>query len=130
MSDRPARLPTGLAGEFVRHWPRYGLGLLLLAAYQEAQFRFDATLRLAINDALGTEHEQAIHLGRYLILLMLGAFVVRVLSRVVMFNAGRIVEYDLRRALQEHLLRLGPSFYRRMSAGEIMSRVTNDLVQV
>jgi ATP-binding cassette, subfamily B, multidrug efflux pump len=130
MSDRIARLPTGLAGEFARHWPRYGLGFLLLALYQEAQFRFDATLRLAINDALGHEHEQAILLGRYLILVMLGAFVVRVLSRVVMFNAGRIVEYDLRRALQEHLLRLGPSFYRGMSSGEIMSRVTNDLVQV
>ena len=130
MSDQPTRIPTGLAGEFVRHWPRYGLGLLLLAGYQEAQFRFDSTLRLSINDALSHRHAQAIVLGRYLILLMLGAFVARVLSRVVMFNAGRTVEYDLRKALQEHLLRLGPSFYRRMSAGEIMSRVTNDLVQV
>ena len=53
-----------------------------------------------------------------------------VASRVVVFNGGRIAEYELRRALLDRLHRLGPSFYRRMSAGEIMSRATNDLLQV
>jgi ATP-binding cassette subfamily B protein len=65
-----------------------------------------------------------------LIAVMLGAAVVRVLSRVVVFNAGRDAEYELRSSLEERLLALGPSFYRRMSTGEIMSRVTNDLAQV
>jgi ATP-binding cassette subfamily B multidrug efflux pump len=46
------------------------------------------------------------------------------------FNGGRIVEYELRAALLAHLQKLGPSFYRHMSTGEIMSRVTNDLAQV
>jgi len=116
--------------QFTRHAPRYGVGLVLLAAYQASQYWFDTRLRQAINDAIGTEHERAIHLGLGLIVVMLGAFVVRVLSRVVVFNAGRNAEYELRHALELHLLKLGPSFYRRMSTGEIMSRVTNDLVQV
>jgi ATP-binding cassette subfamily B protein len=60
----------------------------------------------------------------------MGAFVVRVLSRVVVFNAGRKAEYELRSELQQHLMRLGPSFYQRVSTGDIMSRATNDLVQV
>jgi ATP-binding cassette subfamily B protein len=130
MSERRGAQPPSLASQFARHAPRYGLGLLLLAAYQASQYWFDTRLREAINDALGTEHERAIHLGLTLVVVMLGAFVVRVLSRVVVFNAGRNAEYELRRDLEAHLLRLGPSFYRRMSTGEIMSRVTNDLVQV
>lgn len=130
MSDRRGPQPPSLAGQFARHAPRYGLGLLLLAAYQASQYWFDTRLREAINDALGTEHERAIHLGLTLIVVMLGAFLVRVLSRVIVFNAGRSAEYELRRDLEAHLLRLGPSFYRRMPTGEIMSRVTNDLVQV
>jgi ATP-binding cassette subfamily B multidrug efflux pump len=130
MSDRRGAQPPSLASQFTRHAPRYGVGLLLLAAYQASQYWFDTRLREAINDALGTEHERAIHLGLTLVVVMLGAFVVRVLSRVVVFNAGRNAEYELRRDLEAHLLRLGPSFYRKMSTGEIMSRVTNDLVQV
>ncbi len=47
-----------------------------------------------------------------------------------MFNAGRDVEYEVRTTLLERLHRLGAAFYRTMSAGEIMSRSTNDLAQV
>ena len=65
-----------------------------------------------------------------MVAVVIVAFVVRVASRVVVFNAGRKAEYELRTELQEHLMRLGPSFYRRVSTGDIMSRATNDLVQV
>jgi ATP-binding cassette, subfamily B, multidrug efflux pump len=130
MPEPPSGAQTSLSAQFVRHWPRYLVGVFLLGSYQAAQYFFDTRLRIAINDALGTEHDRAIGMGMGLIGVMLAAFVVRVLSRTVVFNAGRIVEYDLRRALEAHLMRLGPSFYRRMSTGEIMSRVTNDLVQV
>jgi ATP-binding cassette subfamily B protein len=130
MSEPSGRYPTGLGAQFVRHGPRYALGVVLLATYQASQYWFDTRLRSAINDALGPQHSRAVMLGLGLIAVMLGAAVVRVLSRVVVFNAGRDAEYELRSALEERLLALGPSFYRRMSTGEIMSRVTNDLAQV
>ena len=127
--QRPA-VPVRLLGQFYRHAPRYGVGLLLLAAYQLFQWWFDTRMRRAINFATGGQHAAAIHLGELLVVAALGAFIVRVLSRVAIFNAGRIAEYELRKEILERLLKLGPSFYRRMSTGEIMSRVTNDLVQV
>jgi ATP-binding cassette subfamily B protein len=130
MSETVGRFPTGLVAQFLRHGPRYALGVLLLGAYQISQYWFDTRLRYAINDALGPDHSRAVSLGLTLIAVMLGAAVVRVLSRVVVFNAGRDAEYELRSSLEERLLALGPSFYRRMSTGEIMSRVTNDLAQV
>jgi ATP-binding cassette subfamily B multidrug efflux pump len=130
MSVPATRVPTGLVAQLVRHGPRYGVGVLLLGAYQIAQYWFDTRLRVAINDALSPQHGRAVWLGIGLIVVMLGAAVVRVLSRVIVFNAGRDAEYELRAELEEHLLELGPSFYRRMSTGEIMSRVTNDLQQV
>jgi ATP-binding cassette subfamily B protein len=117
-------------GQFYRHAPRYSVGLVLLAAYQLFQWWFDTRMRSAINFATQGQSAQAIALGELLVLAALAGFVVRVLSRVTIFNAGRIAEYELRREILERLLKLGPSFYRRMSTGEIMSRVTNDLVQV
>ena len=117
-------------GQFYRHAPRYSVGLVLLAAYQLFQWWFDTRMRRAINFATDGHSAQAIALGELLVVAALGAFVVRVLSRVTIFNAGRIAEYELRQEILQRLLKLGPSFYRRMSTGEIMSRVTNDLVQV
>ncbi|MCA9643182.1 MAG: ABC transporter ATP-binding protein, partial [Myxococcales bacterium] len=125
----------GLWEQFRRHMPRYGVGLLLLAAYQYLQFWIDTHIAKAINAASGGGFEFggsgfALRLGVGLIVVAVLAFVIRVLSRVAIFNAGRIGEYELRRGLLNRLQSLGPSFYSRMSTGEIMSRATNDLAQV
>jgi ATP-binding cassette subfamily B protein len=130
MSQKPTRAELGLWPQFVHHSPRYLVGVGLLGLYQLAQYWFDTRLRDAINHTLGGAQDLARDLGLQLIVVVLVAFVVRVLSRVVVFNAGRNAEYDIRGQLEEHLLRLGPSFYGRMTTGEIMSRVTNDLGQV
>lgn len=126
----PPRIPVGLTSELWRQAPRYAAGLLLLGAYQVAQYAFNARLRDAVNHALAGAVAVATMAGLQLALLALGAFALRVTSRVVMFNAGRHAEYELRRALLHQLQRLGPSFYRRLSTGEILSRATNDLTQV
>jgi ATP-binding cassette subfamily B protein len=65
-----------------------------------------------------------------LITLALTAFGVRVLSRVAVFNAGRDAEYELRGALFDKLLKLGPQYVAQHGAGDLMSRATNDLTQV
>ncbi len=57
-------------------------------------------------------------------------WVVRIRSRVHVFNVGRDVEFDLRNEIIDKIHTLGPSFFRRMPTGEIMSRATNDLGQL
>jgi ATP-binding cassette, subfamily B, multidrug efflux pump len=56
--------------------------------------------------------------------------VIRTWSRIFIFDAGRNVEYGLRRDLFDHLTRLDPGFFRRHPTGDIMSRLTNDLSAV
>ena len=129
-SPPPSKIPVTLGAQFVRQLPRYGVGLVLIAAYQAAQYWFDTRLMHAINFAMDGSHLAATWLGFALIGVALGSFLIRVLSRVAVFNGGRIAEYELRRAMLDRLQKLGPSFYSHMSTGEIMSRVTNDLAQV
>ena len=68
--------------------------------------------------------------GRY-VLMMVGVAtlmaVIRVVSRVFIFNGGRMVEYEVRNELYGHLQRLSPSFFGRMPVGDLVSRVTNDI---
>ncbi len=126
----PSRLPTTLLGHLRRQGSRYGLGMLLLGAYQYAQYFFDTRLQRAIDAAVHGNATLAGRIGAALIGVALASLLLRVLSRMVVFNAGRIAEYELRRALLHQLQRLGPSFYRHMPVGDIMSRATNDLAQV
>lgn len=126
----PGQYAVRLSEQFRRHAGRYVVGLLLLAAYQGAQWWFDVKLQSAINAAVNGQRDLALRTGAALAAVALGAMFVRVASRVVVFNAGRIGEYELRAALLAKLQGLGPAFYQKMPPGEIMSRATNDLTQV
>jgi ATP-binding cassette subfamily B protein len=53
--------------------------------------------------------------------------VIRTWSRILIFNAGRNIEYRLRNDLFRHLLRLDAGFYRSHPTGDVMSRLTSDL---
>jgi ATP-binding cassette subfamily B protein len=80
-------------------------------------------------DALRAEQP----LGRYvaaIAVMGLTVIVVRSLSRVLIFNPGRHLEYHLRRDLFAHLLRLQPSFYATQKRGDIVSRAANDITWV
>jgi ATP-binding cassette subfamily B protein len=59
-----------------------------------------------------------------------GTAALRYFSRVLVFNAAREVEYEMRNDLFAHLQRLPQSFYFRWRTGDIMSRCVNDLNSV
>src|SRR5689334_21784770 len=90
-----ARLPTTLTGQLRRQSPRYAVGLVLLAIYQYGQYWFDTHLSRAIDSAVKGDREVAARIGAALIAVAVSALVVRVLSRMAVFNAGRIAEYEL-----------------------------------
>lgn len=56
--------------------------------------------------------------------------VVRTLSRSIIFNVGRDVEYDLRNDLFAHLLTLPVQYYQHRQTGDLMSRLINDVTAI
>ena len=91
-----SKIPTTLSGQFVRQAPRYGVGLLLLAAYQYLQYWFDTHLSKAIDAATHGDTTTAGRIGAALVGVAVGALGIRVFSRMAIFNGGRIAEYELR----------------------------------
>ncbi|HZL16324.1 MAG TPA: ABC transporter transmembrane domain-containing protein, partial [Polyangia bacterium] len=55
---------------------------------------------------------------------------IRTWSRILIFNAGRNIEYRLRGDVFRHLLRQDAGFFREHPTGDVMSRLTNDLSAV
>src|SRR5262245_46595604 len=56
--------------------------------------------------------------------------VTRTLSRALIFNVGRDVEYDLRDDLFAHLQRLPLAYYQAQQTGDLMSRLINDVTAI
>ena len=83
----------------------------------------DALRTLPATEAHGIVVRDAIAIIAFAVLQA----VIRTWSRIFIFDAGRNVEYRLRRDLFAHLTRLDPAFYRRHPTGDVMSRLTNDL---
>ncbi len=130
-NNTPAsEIPFSLSGQLRRHSLRFGAGFVCLAVYWAAQYKFNVWVKEGIDAAKVGDSDAAMRIGAFLISLAVGAFFVRVLSRLAVFNGGRIAEYELRKVLQWRLQQLGPSFYRHMTTGEVMSRMTSDLLQV
>lgn len=116
-----------LFGYMRRHWVTYFFGIL--ATFLTATFYNFVPLltRDAINAA---QSGHRVALGHYAELIALVAVVMgtaRWISRFVIFNIGRDIEYEIRNDLFAHLARLGPDFYQRLRTGDLMSRMVNDI---
>jgi ATP-binding cassette subfamily B protein len=125
-----ARYPTTLRGQFRRHLPQYLIGTAMLAAFSVSMNRIIWQTEDAVAVVLGPTPSAVWKNAVVILGLAIVAFFVRVLSRWYIFNAGRDTEYELRYELLRKLHQLGAAFYRKMPAGEIMSRSTSDLQQV
>ena len=122
--------PTTLRGQFRRHLPQFVIGTLMLAAFQLAMYFIDKQTWKAVDLVFGARPLDVWRPAATMLVLAAVAFAARVGSRLYMFNAGRDAEYELRFQLLRKLHQLGAAFYRKMPAGEIMSRSTSDLQQV
>ena len=69
-------------------------------------------------------------LGGYVLWIALaaaGGGLLRGVSRSIIFNAGRNIEYDLRNDLFAHLEKLPLGYYQSQRTGDLMSRAVNDI---
>ncbi len=70
------------------------------------------------------------HFVAVIAIMGVAVIVVRSLSRILIFNPGRHVEYHLRKDLFAHLMQLQPGFYATHKRGDIVSRASNDITWV
>jgi ATP-binding cassette subfamily B multidrug efflux pump len=113
-----------------RYWKWYALGIFCTIAFGILQMILPVLMRDAID---AVQADQPHRLAGYAELMMgLAALMggARALSRAIMFNTGRDLEYDLRNDLFAHLVTLGGDFYERLKTGDLMSRMINDLSAV
>lgn len=118
-----------------RHAAPFLIGFGLLAATNGLQVAIPWLLKIGV-DALPGIADGTVA-GDSLGLVALGIVgaalaqaVTRIGSRWYLFRAGRDIEYDIRGAAYDKLLRLDSGWYRASARGDLVSRVSNDISNV
>ena len=78
----------------------------------------------------GADRRRVITFALAIVAIAAAQAVFRVISRIVVLGTSRRVEYDLKGMLHDKLVQLAPSFYEAFSTGDLMSRMTNDVMLV
>jgi ATP-binding cassette subfamily B protein len=83
-------------------------------------------------DALtqGTTRAVLVTYGATIMALAVVQTLTRVGSRIWILSVSRRIDYQLKGMMHDHLMRLAPSFFSAVSTGDLMSRMTNDIMLV
>jgi ATP-binding cassette subfamily B protein len=113
----------------VRNSGYYALWVVITLTYVAGFIAIPLLVGWAIRGAMDPEVTPSEMLWRCGILFVVGVgrAVLRFFSRMLVFNAAREVEYEIRNDLFAHLQRLPQSYYFDWRTGDLMSRCVNDL---
>jgi ATP-binding cassette subfamily B multidrug efflux pump len=134
-----ATVPRLIWSYLRRHAGPFLVGAVFLLATQYLTLEIPGELGAAIQAlddadegtlALEAARAVAVASGKLIVLLAVAAAATRILSRVLIFNAARRIEYDLRNEVFTHLATLSPAYYQRVPTGDLTSRVINDTTYV
>ncbi len=129
MSDKTD--PGSSLGYLKPYRKQLAWGVVMLLITNVSYLGIPLMMQRAI-DALGAPHADS-YVATTVVMMAVFAIVTaatRIVSRILIFNAARAAEYDLRSDLFGHLMTLSPSYYRDHPTGDVMSRLTNDVQTV
>jgi ATP-binding cassette subfamily B protein len=115
----------------IRYRGRYALGIVCLIGTGSLAMAVPYLLKTAVDTIAADGDLGAVAwLAVAIIVIAIVQGTVRTLSRFMIFNVGRDIEYDLRNDLFAHLERLPLAYYQEQQTGDLMSRLVNDITAV
>lgn len=110
------------------HWREASLGIFALFIVNGLGVYLPLLIRQAVDKLSITFSFDDIR-GYAISIVVLASimWVIRIISRQLLFGVGRQVEFDLKQKIFEHLLTLEPSYFNSNTAGDIINRATSDV---
>ena len=116
-------------GSYLRpHWRVVLIGVIALVVVNGLKVYIPLLIRDSIDRLQGEFSFN--QLSRSALLLLLLAAVMwgfRMLSRVLIFGAGRQVEFSLKQRIFQHLLTIEPGYFSDNRSGDLINRATSDV---
>lgn len=116
-------------GTYLRpHWREATLGILALLVVNGLGVYIPLQIRDVIDQLRITfSYDQVLRYGALILVLASVMWVVRMISRILLFGVGRQVEFDLKQRIFRHLLTLEPAYFAANTIGDLINRATSDV---
>ncbi len=116
-------------GSYLRpHWRIVLIGIIALIIVNGLKVYIPLLIRDSIDRLQGEfSFDQLSRSALWLLLLSAVMWGFRMLSRVLIFGAGREVEFSLKQRIFQHLLTIEPSYFSENSSGDLINRATSDV---
>ena len=110
------------------HWREAGWGILALLLVNILGVYIPLLIRNSI-DELGKSFSFERVLYYVVLMLVLASlmWVIRMVSRILIFGIGRQVEFELKQRIFSHLLTLEPAYFNINRSGDLINRATSDV---
>ncbi|MEM9924767.1 MAG: ABC transporter ATP-binding protein [Cyanobacteria bacterium P01_D01_bin.50] len=110
------------------HWREATLGIIALLIVNGLGAYIPLLIRGCVDQLSESfNYRQVLRYGILIVLLSSSMWLMRMASRIWIFGVGRQVEFELKQQIFEHLLKLEPSYFATNTAGDLISRATNDV---
>jgi ATP-binding cassette subfamily B multidrug efflux pump len=124
-----ARSQLDKLGTYLKpHWPKALTGVVALFIVNILGVWIPLLIRGGIDELQVTfSFNRVLYYVLMVLVLASVMWVIRMVSRILLFGVGRQVEFDLKQRIFEHLLKMEPAYFSRNTAGELISRATSDV---
>ncbi|MCL1472981.1 ABC transporter ATP-binding protein [Argonema antarcticum] len=113
------------------HWKQVSLGVLALLVVNAVGVYIPLLIRDTIDKLNITfSFDEILHFVVLILVLATVMWVIRVVSRILLFGVGRQVEFDLKQKIFQHLLKVEPSYFSTNTSGDLINRATSDVENI
>ena len=116
-------------GNYLRpYWRIVLIGIIALVIVNGLKVYIPLLIRDSIDQLQGEfSFNQLSRSALWLLLLSAVMWAFRMLSRVLIFGAGRQVEFNLKQRIFQHLLTIEPGYFSENRSGDLINRATSDV---
>lgn len=113
------------------HWKNASWGVLSLLVVNAVGVYIPLLIRNGVDELqVAVEFDRILHYSLLIFVLASIMWVIRMLSRILLFGVGRQVEFDLKQKIFNRLLTLEPSYFAGNTVGDLINRATSDVENI
>ncbi|MGI0492018.1 ABC transporter ATP-binding protein [Alkalinema pantanalense CENA528] len=110
------------------HWKQAAGGIFALFLVNALSIYIPLQIRDGIRELRITfQFDRVLFYAAIVFVLASVMWVIRMVSRMLLFGVGRQVEFDLKQRIFNHLLRMEPSYFSTNTIGDLINRATSDV---
>jgi ATP-binding cassette, subfamily B, multidrug efflux pump len=106
------------------------IGILALLVVNIISARIPLQIRIGLKELQLGHYSQVLWYGALVLGLATVMMAIRLWSRMLLFGIGRLVEFDLKQKIFDHLLIMDPAYFGAHPIGDLINRATSDVDSV